>query len=126
VALVVTIVPTVEFPPAIPFTLQVKPAAGLPVAVMLAVNTCAPPVGTLTVPGATTTAMSSFKLTFAEPLACPSAWLTAVTVTLGGDGKFAGAVYTPAAEIVPALAVPPATPFTSHVTLVFGMPVTMA
>ena len=37
------IVPTTESPPAIPFTLQATPFAGLPVAEMLAVNTCAPP-----------------------------------------------------------------------------------
>lgn len=91
-ALVVAIVPTIEFPPAIPFTLHEKPAAGFPVADMLAVNTCSLPVGMLTVLGATITAMLSSNVTTAEPLACASAWLTAVTVTLGGDGRIAGAV----------------------------------
>jgi hypothetical protein len=87
-----TIVPMVELPPAIPFTLHVKPAAGLPIAVSLAVKTCSPFVGTLTALGATVTATSSSRLTIAEPLACVSAWLTAVTVALGGAGRMAGAV----------------------------------
>jgi hypothetical protein len=36
--------------------------------------------------------MSSWRLTIAEALASALAWLTAETVTLGGDGKTAGAV----------------------------------
>jgi hypothetical protein len=91
VALVVAIVPMAELPPAIPFTLHVKLPAGLPLALSLAVNSCALPVGTFTVLGATMTTMSSVKVTPAEPLACGSAWLTAITVTLGGDGSVAGA-----------------------------------
>jgi hypothetical protein len=39
VAALDTIVPSVAFPPAMPFTLQVTPVAGLPVAVIVAVNT---------------------------------------------------------------------------------------
>jgi len=35
-------------------------------------------------------------------------------------------VYNPLAEIVPALALPPATPFTSHVTVVSVAPITIA
>ena len=92
VALVVTIVPTVVLPPVMPFTLHVTPAAAPPVPEMLTMNTCSPLVGTLAVVGATITTMSSVKLTIAEPLARVSAWLTAVTTTLGGDGKIAGAV----------------------------------
>lgn len=120
------IVPTVVFPPAIPLTLQLRPAAKPPVPEMLAVNTCAPPVGTLAVAGETVTTISSLRLTLAEALACASAWLTAVTVTFACDGIVVGAVYNPDAEIVPALPLPPAAPFTSHVTLVFALPVTMA
>jgi hypothetical protein len=86
------IVPSVAFPPATPFTLQVTSVAGLPVPVTLAVNTCAAPVATLTGLGATLTTMSSLRLTPAAALACESALLTASTVTLGGDGRFAGAV----------------------------------
>jgi hypothetical protein len=120
------IVPTVALPPAIPFTLQLTPAAKPAVPEIFAVKTCAPPVGTLAVAGETVTTMSSFRLTLAEALARASAWLTAVTVTLAGDGRVAGAVYNPDAEIVPALALPPETPFTSQVTLAFVLPVTMA
>jgi len=70
--------------------------------------------------------MSSFSVTFAEAFAVASAWLTAVTVMLAGDGMTVGAVYNPAAEIVPVLVSPPAMSFTSHVTLVFDVPVTTA
>jgi hypothetical protein len=45
------IVPIVELPPAIPFTLQVTPVFVVPET--LAVNTCAPPDGTLAVGGET-------------------------------------------------------------------------
>jgi len=89
---VVAIVPKFALPPATPFTLQVTPVAAPTVAEKLAVNTCSPLVGTLTAGGATVTTMSSDKPTIAPPLAFVSAWLTAVTVTLGGDGKIAGAV----------------------------------
>ena len=70
--------------------------------------------------------MSSFRLTLAEALARASAWLTAVTVTLAGYGRAAGAVYNPDAEIIPALALPPETPFPPQVTLVVDLPVTTA
>jgi len=46
-----------------------------------------------------------------------SAWLVAVTVTVAGDGRSAGAVYTPLAVIVPTVALPPATPFTLQLTV---------
>jgi hypothetical protein len=92
VALVVTIVPSVEFPPAIPFTLQLNPAAGSPLAVIVAVNTCAPPVGTLAVGGATDTEMSSSSVTLADPLSATSASLTAVIVTRPPAGIAVGAV----------------------------------
>jgi hypothetical protein len=62
----------------------------------------------------------------AEALACESALLTAVTVTLAGDGKSTGALYKPPAEIVPRLAFPPATLFTNQRTLVSAAPVTVA
>ncbi len=41
-------------------------------------------------------------------------------------GIAAGGVYNPAAEIFPTAAEPPAIPFTVQVTLVFGLPVTVA
>src|SRR5439155_20373371 len=45
-----------------------------------------------------------------------SAMLVALTDTCAGLGTWAGAVYRPEEEIVPTVAVPPATPFTSQVT----------
>lgn len=125
VTLFATIVPSVALPPAIPFTLHVTPFAGLPVPVTVAVNTCAPPVAMLAGLGATVTAMSSLKFTAADPLAWGSALLTAVTVTVAGDGRFAGAVYKPAAVIAPVAVFPPATLFTFHATPVFVVPVTL-
>ena len=121
-----TTVPSVAFPPATPFTLQVTPVAGLPEPVTVVVNTCAPPVATLTGLGATLTTMSSLRLTPAAALACESAVLTASTVTLAGDGKSTGAVYVPPAEIGPTLTFPPGTLFTIHRTLWSVAPVTVA
>ena len=40
----------------------------------------------------------------------------ALTVIVFGVGGNSGAVYTPAAEIVPVVAFPPATPFTDQLT----------
>jgi len=87
-----TIVPTVTFPPETPFTLQVTPVEAFPVPVTFAVNTCAPPAVTFTGFGETLTAMSSINVTLADPVACPSALLTAVTVTVAGEGNVSGAV----------------------------------
>ena len=51
--------------------------------------------------------------------------LRAVTVTLSGE-LVVGEEYRPDGEIVPIAAVPPAVPFTSHVTLLSVGPVTEA
>jgi hypothetical protein len=51
------IVPTVGLPPAIPFTLQVTLVFAVPET--LAVNTCAPPDGTLAVAGETVIAIAT-------------------------------------------------------------------
>jgi len=51
------IVPIVELPPAIPFTLQVTPLFAVPET--LAVNTCAPPDGTLAIAGETEIAIAA-------------------------------------------------------------------
>jgi hypothetical protein len=76
------------------------------------------------------TTTSEVIVTAADPLALPSAWLVAVSVTLGGAGKICGAVYVsePAAPpaTVPSSALPPAMPFTLHVTAVFVVPATLA
>jgi hypothetical protein len=50
----------------------------------------------------------------------------AATVTVVGEGKSAGAVYTPSAVIVPAEALPAGMPFTVQFTLVFVVFVTVA
>jgi hypothetical protein len=60
------------------------------------------------------------------PVAEASAELTARTVTVLELGRVAGAVYMPDALIVPVAALPPATPFTCHVTAVFDDPATVA
>ena len=59
-------------------------------------------------------------------MAVLSALLDAVTVMVGGEGIALGAVYKPLGEIVPTVALPPATPPANHVTLLFDVPVTVA
>jgi hypothetical protein len=49
-----------------------------------------------------------------------------VTVTLDGEGKDCGAVYSPEEEIVPALEFPPTTPLTLQFTVLELAPVTVA
>ena len=71
--------------------------------------------------------MGVFSVTVAAPDFVTSACDTAVTITgLFGLGTTAGAVYSPFASIVPALAFPPVTPFTCQVTAVFDVPLTAA
>jgi hypothetical protein len=60
--------------------------------------------------------MSLSTVTLAVAAFVESAWLVAVTCTVAGDGKSAGAVYTPAVLIVPVVAFPPETPFTLQLT----------
>jgi hypothetical protein len=84
------IVPTVELPPAIPFTLQVTPVLAVPET--LAVNTCAPLDGTLAIEGETVIATLLSRFTVAEPLICGSASLTPRTRTFAGVGSTEGAV----------------------------------
>jgi len=55
----VAMVPKAEFPPEMPFTLQVTLVDGLPVPVTVAVKTCAAPVETFAVRGETLTTMLS-------------------------------------------------------------------
>ena len=121
-----TIIPNVEFPPVTPFTLHVTAVEGLPVPVTDAVKTWAAPVETVAEGGRMLTTMLSCRVTVTEALSFGLAWLTAVTVALAPDGRIAGAVNRPAEEIVPEDALPPATPFTCHVTFVFVLPLTVA
>ena len=85
-------VPTVEFPLATPFTDQVTVVGKFPAPETVAVKTCAPFAGTEALPGARLTWRVSVTVTRAEAVACGLAWLTAVTVTVAGLGRFAGAV----------------------------------
>ncbi len=55
-----------------------------------------------------------------------SACNATVTVTIAGLGTCAGAVYTPEALIVPVVAEPPTALFTSQLTAVFVVPVTVS
>jgi hypothetical protein len=121
-----TMVPTVELPPAIPLTLQVTAVEGLPVPVTFAMKTCAPAAGTFAEAGDTLTTTSSSSVTLTGALAWLLAALTAVTVTTPFAGRIAGAVYRPPIEIDPTVALPPATPFTLQLTLVFEVPATIA
>jgi hypothetical protein len=73
---------------------------------------------------ATPISLAIVKLTVADFVG--SAWLVAVTCTVTGDGKSAGAVYTPAAVIVPVAALPPETPFTLQLTVVSVVFLTVA
>ena len=116
-----------EFPPAVLFTLQVIAVDGLPVpGVTVAVKSCAEEVETVAEVGSTLIVMLSCNVTLTVALSFGLTCATAVTVTLEPGGRIAGAVNRPAVEIVPVVAPPPATPFTSHVTFVFASPVTVA
>jgi hypothetical protein len=55
-----------------------------------------------------------------------SAWLVAVICTVAGDGRSAGAAYTPTGVIVPSAAFPPGTPLTLQVTAMSVAFVTVA
>ncbi len=61
-----------------------------------------------------------------EPDTVGVAWLTAVTVTVLGEGMVAGGVYRPEVEIVPVTVAPPVTPLTCHVTAALALLVTVA
>ena len=56
----------------------------------------------------------------------PLAWLVAVTVTAGGAGTLAGAVYSPVGVMVPNVAFPPTMLFTLQFTAILLVPVTLA
>jgi hypothetical protein len=68
----------------------------------------------------------AITVTMAEPIFVESATDTAVIVTVAGVGTVIGAVYTPDAEIIPIVALPPAVPLTLQFTAVLEAPVTAA
>src|SRR6266852_5427838 len=113
--------PTVWLPPEIPLTCQVTAVLGAPFTD--AVNCCVPKFATVAALGETLTEVGEALITVAVADAdfVESACAVAVTVTCGGFGAVAGAVYRPVLETVP-LAAPPAT---LQVTAVFGVPVTV-
>jgi len=90
--------------------------SGCPLLVTVARNDATAPNSTLPLFGAMFTAMSLVTVTAALSDFVPSARLVAVTVTVAGEGRSTGAVYTPLAEIVPTKALPPATPFALQFT----------
>ena len=95
----------------------------------VAENVCCPPAGMvtglgLTVNGAVAVA-GAITVTCADVVTEVSACDVAVTVTVAGFGTLLGAVYNPAVEMNPTVAVPPVTPFTVQVTAVFVVLVTV-
>ena len=88
-----SMVPTVELPPTMPFTLQVT--AWLVVRITWAVNCCVLPRGRLRFRGNTVTNTplgGALTVTAAEPDWVGSATLMALTVTLADEGTVVGAV----------------------------------
>jgi hypothetical protein len=116
--------PSVWLPPATPFTAQVTAVFEVPVTIAL--NCSVPKFGTFAANGETTTLTLTtginVTVTVAEADARGSSSETANTVTCGGVGTVAGAVYNPVAEMVP-FAEPPAT---LHTTLVLNVSVNAA
>ncbi len=83
----------------------------------MAVNCWVWPVGTEALDGLTLTVTLERIATEAESEAgAPGGLEVAVTVTVDGEGRIDGAVYSPSGVIVPTVALPPIIPFTSQVT----------
>jgi hypothetical protein len=120
----VEIVPTEEFPPAVPFTSHeiVAPAARQ----NDAVNVWVCPSATLADAGETELVAPQVIVIVALADLVLSATLVAVTVTVDGVGTVVGAVYSAVEElldaIVPSVELPPTTPFTLQVTSALSPP----
>jgi hypothetical protein len=84
------------------------------------------PITTFTLDGETETATGSTTVTVAEADLVVSACEVAFTVTVGGAGTEAGAVYRPALVIAPQAAPAQPAPAILQVTAVFAVPVTVA
>ena len=123
---VLVIVPRLALPPAIPSTLHVTLSVGLPALAIVAVNACVVPRSTVAEVGDMVTATSLVIVTEAEAVEVVSACAIAATVTLEGEGSVCGAVYSPAGEIVPTCAFPPATALTVQLTAALSLPLTVA
>jgi hypothetical protein len=85
-----------------------------------------PPELVLEEPPPETAAAAGVTVVWAEPDLVESITATAVMVTVAGEGTVMGAVYTPVAEIVPRVALPPAVPLTLQFTAMLEEPVTAA
>jgi hypothetical protein len=90
-----------------PETLQRNVLSGCPELATIALNACNAPSSTPVMLGVICTTMSLVIAALALSDLVGSAALVAVTRTLPGDGKSAGAVYTPADVMVPAVVLPP-------------------
>lgn len=117
--------PKAWLPPAMPLTSQVTAELGEPFTD--AVNCCVPKLATVAALGDTVTELEApaalvVTVTAADADFVASACAVAVTVTCGGFGAVAGAVYKPEFVMVPSDA-PPAT---LQVTALFGVPATVA
>ena len=120
------IVPFAGSPPVTLFTCQVTAVLAVPVTV--AVNCCVAPTASETAVGEMLMAIGfagAVTVTVALADLLESAWLTALT-TMELAGTAAGAVYSPAVEIVPVVALPPVTLLTCQVTAVFAEPLMVA
>jgi hypothetical protein len=121
----VDIVPTVEFPPTVPLTIQFTDVLLVPETA--AVNCCDCPACKVALVGETVTATAVGAVIATAALAVTEGLLTDCAVMLTElVGTDDGALYSPAEEIVPAPAVPPRTPFTSQFTAPFVVPETVA
>lgn len=85
-------VPTVAFPPLMPFTLHVTAELPVPTPLTVAVKFAVPPGTMLAEAGTMLTTMPLWICTVADPLACGSACVVAVTVTIETEGVISGAV----------------------------------
>jgi hypothetical protein len=111
----------------LPETLHIARRSGFPEESTVAVNGRDAPNSTAAVCGETMTEISLVIVT-GEPAErwAVSAALVALTDTVAGWGRIAGAVKTPLASIVPASAFPPGMPSTLQFTAVFCVPLTAA
>ena len=110
-------VPTMEFPPTIPFTYQFTAVLLVPVTV--AVNCLLWPVSRLALVGETETPIAPGEeeiVTLAVAEVAPIWVLCAEMVITGLEGTELGARYIPLAEIVPREVLPPGTPLTDQCT----------
>lgn len=107
--------PSVELPPATPFTVQVTSVFAEPR--IVAVNCCV--LVTCNEAELRFRVRERLTATETEAVSEVSAWLAAMMVTLAGLGIVAGAVYMPELDMVPTVEFPPVTPFTDQVTAVF-------